>query len=117
MKPFKDRQGTTLIEVLAAVAIIGIFIVAAVLYFSKNAPMVQRMRQHQQMQTDSRSCIDNILQMLRNGKARTVVISTPNVTPLVPNSRIEFALHSPLASGATNAAIYLDNGTVYSLET
>ena len=116
MRPFKNGRGVTLTEVMLACAISGLIFVAAVRYFSKVIPMMNRARVRQQVQVQSRQLMDTIAERLRNGKALTVAISTPPETPGVPNSRIDFVLQTPLASGATGYAIYLSCGTVYAQE-
>ncbi len=109
-----NRRGTTLLEMIIATVILVVIIFAFVLYFSQNAPLFQRARVRQQLMVDARSVMETIQERLRNGKARTVVISTFPGTPLVPNSSVQFDLQSKLPSGAVSYQIYLDVNTVYS---
>jgi hypothetical protein len=112
----RNRQGQTLTEIMLVV-LIGTIVVGCLFYlFARHAPFMVRMRMRQQVMQDSRTCMDFILQRLRSGKATTLRISTPTVGTMVPNSRVDFVLNTPLPSGATAYAIYLNRNQVYTLE-
>jgi hypothetical protein len=111
-----EEGGYTLVELMMATMIAAVIGVALVRFISHIVPMMRQSHQRQELLIQSRTCMDNILEQLRNGKADSVVISTPNKAPQVPNSQINFSLATPLTSGTTSFMIYLDSGTVYSQE-
>ncbi|OGR89099.1 MAG: hypothetical protein A2992_01240 [Elusimicrobia bacterium RIFCSPLOWO2_01_FULL_59_12] len=116
MKSLMNRRGLTLVEMLLTAAIVAVVAAAFALMLPSNITFLQRTRVRQQVLVQSRQCMEAIQQAMRNGMARTLVISTPNATPIVPNSRVDFAFKSPLASGATSYAIYVAEKTVYAQE-
>lgn len=107
-------------ETMLAVAGGAIVILGVVLFASRTMPYFKRTAIRQELMSQSRSCINLIQQAARNGKAASVVISTPPspaaTTLLVPYSRIDFPLQTELASGTTAYGIYLKDGSVYSQE-
>ena len=105
------ESGFTLMEIIIVGAMGAIVFLAFVLFFSRHLPFYHRVQVRQQLMSSSRIAMETILDRLRNGKARTIIISTPTTTPIVPNSRVDFVLQTPLPSGATAYAIYLDNTT------
>jgi len=115
MKIRKNRQGQTLLELLIVAGIAGVVIAVVVILFTKNTTFFQRMQVRTQIMFESRACMDTILNRLRSGMARTLVINTPDATS-PPNSQVVFDLQSPLPSGATFYTIYLASGTVYAQE-
>jgi prepilin-type N-terminal cleavage/methylation domain-containing protein len=119
VKPRLPQNGFTLTEMMLATALTGIVMAAGVTYIAKVVPMMNRVRTRQQVQFQARMLMDNIGDRLRNGKAPTAAISTPGsaaeLNP-IPNSRIDFMLYTPLASGATSYAIFLSSGIVYTQE-
>jgi prepilin-type N-terminal cleavage/methylation domain-containing protein len=108
--------GWTLVEVMLVVAIIGIFAGGFVVLFTRNVTFFKRMQARQQVIVQSRSGIERIEQMLHNGKANSLVISTPASAIVKPNSKIEFTLRTPLPDGAVAYSIYLNGDTVYGQE-
>jgi len=112
-----SEQGVTLIEIMMVVAIVGLIAAAFALFLSKGLPFFHRNQVRQGLMLDSRRVMDTIVERLRNGKARTLIIQTDStVTPVVPNSRADFVLQTPLPSGATAYAIYQAGGKIYTLE-
>jgi hypothetical protein len=112
----RKTHGLSLVETLLA-ALIGTLLVGGIIYLmTQSGTFFRRMRTRQQVQLESRGCMDRIDQLFRNARARSLVISTPPGTPIVPNSRVDFVLQRPLASGATAYAIYLEGNTVYGEE-
>jgi type II secretory pathway pseudopilin PulG len=109
-------RGMTLVEAVITASILGLVASAFVVMFTKNMNFFRHMRARQQVAAQSRMCLERIEQAMRLGRASTLVISTPNVTPVVPNSRADFVLEKPLASGATAYAIFLENSNVYTEE-
>jgi len=114
----RSKSGFTLLETLFTVVILGVIIVAFVLNFSQNTPFYHRTQIRQGIMLNSRMAMDTILDRLRNGRGRTLHISTPASVPFVNNSRVDFVLQTELPSGATAYAIYLDptSNTVYTQE-
>jgi prepilin-type N-terminal cleavage/methylation domain-containing protein len=110
------EAGFTIIEVMVVVAILGIIVAAMVHFFSSSAPFYKRIQVRQQVMLSSREAMDAMVDRLRSGKAQTFLRSTPAAASTVPNSRADFVLQSPLPSGATAYAIYLNNGTAYTQE-
>jgi hypothetical protein len=109
----KNRQGVTLVEIMLVAFILGLVTLVFVKLLSKTQPLLRRTQIRQQVVTGGRTTIDTLLQTLRGGKARTLRISTPGGATTSPNSRIDFELNTPLPSGTTAYAIYLDKGMVY----
>ena len=109
----RRSSGMTILETTFVAAIAAIIILALVRFVSRTMPVFRRLSVRQQVLLDSRTCIDSIVQMLNAGTAKSLAISTPSGTAVVPNSRVDFALETPLTSGTTAYAIYLDNNTVY----
>jgi prepilin-type N-terminal cleavage/methylation domain-containing protein len=116
MKTFLNRRGVTMIEMVAVVAILAVIVAIFAMLLGKNTTMYKRMQVRQTVMIQSRTAMDMMQQRLRNGKARSMVISTPDETPIVPNSRIDFVLQAPLPSGATAYALYLSSRTAYAVE-
>jgi hypothetical protein len=116
MDRLHQRAGYTLVEMLAVAAMVSFVLLTFVMFSSKIALAVRRFQIRQQIQMESRSSLDVLSQRLRNGKARSLIISTPSVVPLVPNSRVDFDLQSPLPSGATSYVIMLDQNVIYAQE-
>jgi len=116
MKNRDCSKGFSLLELMLSAAVLVIVVIVIAVFFSKSTPFYQRTRVRHQVMTTSRMGIETIMDRLRNGKARSVAISTPNFTPAVPTSRVDFVLQTSLPSGATSYAIYLQNGTVYTQE-
>jgi type II secretory pathway pseudopilin PulG len=116
MRILQNRRGITLVEIVITAAI-GAFILSLIaVIFTKQTTFLSKHRVRQNVMRDSRVCMDTILQLLRSGKAKTLVISTPASATIVPYSRVDFVLNAPLSSGTTSYAIYLENGTVFALE-
>jgi len=111
-----STKGMSMVEMMIVVAIATVIFAALVMFFSKNTPFYNRIQARQQLMTGSRMTMDTIIDRLRNGKARTMSISTPNLPIIVPNSRIDFVLQTPLPSGATAYAIYLTSNTIFTQE-
>jgi hypothetical protein len=110
-----NSSGFSLIELMLVAWILVLIFLGIVHFFSGQIPFWSRIKTRQQVMVDSRICMDTIIQMLRNGKAQTLVISSPG-NPPVPNSQIDFSLQSPLPSGAVQYRIALVNGTVLATE-
>ena len=115
MKSLMNRRGLTLVEMLLTAAIVAVVAAAFALMLPSNITFLQRTRVRQQVLVQSRQCMEAIQQAMRNGMARTLVISTPNATPIVPNSRVDFAFKSPLAFRARSYSIYLSEATFFTL--
>jgi type II secretory pathway pseudopilin PulG len=120
MKRHPLTNGVTIIETMVVLAIMVTIGLALTLFFSHSAPIFQKMRVRQQVMMESRACMDAILERLRNGKARSLIISTPPISTAVPypipNSRVDFVFQTPLTDGATAYLIYFQNNTVYAQE-
>jgi prepilin-type N-terminal cleavage/methylation domain-containing protein len=112
IKRARSTRAFTLIEVMITVAICALVATAFFYFLPSQFQYYKHMSVRQQMSLDSRVCIDTIQQRLRNGKASSLVITSPSGT----NSRVDFVLQTPLSSGATAYAIYLSNGNVYGRE-
>ena len=100
------RYGFTLIEVLMSFAVLG-FVILFVYKFG--APIFTFFQHSQARQTatnEARSCLNTIGTAMRAGLANSVNRSTANGVT-APNSRIDFALPAPLASGTTAYAFFL----------
>lgn len=110
-QPDQKPAGISMVELIVVVAIVSVIVVASASFFSRTMSFYKRVRVRQQLVLQSRSCMDTMLQILRYGKAKSVVISTPNQTPMVPNSRIDFNLQDPLPNGTTAYSFYLSSGT------
>lgn len=110
------QLGYSLTEVLLVAGMMGIVTVAIVRFMAAGGRVIQRTRNSQTMMSDSRTSMETIVQRLRDGVARSLVITTPQVGQVVPNSRVDFRLHTPLASGATGYAVYLSNRVIFSQE-
>jgi prepilin-type N-terminal cleavage/methylation domain-containing protein len=108
----RSSRGFTLVEVLVTVSIMVILATAAVRFLPDQIQFFRHMRVRQQIAQDSRVCMDTIAQRLRNGRARSLILSSPSG----PNSRIDFALERPLTSGATAYAVFLSSGSVFDQE-
>ncbi len=113
MKGMRHRGGMSLVEILVTMAIITVIVAGGATLFTKNIIFFKRIQIRQQVMSQSRSCMERIEQMLRNGKASTLVIETPTAPPAAPNSKVLFALQKPLASGTNEIEIYLEGSTVY----
>jgi len=106
-----------MIEMMIVVAMLAALATFLVQFLPKQAVFFRHTKVRQQVVMDSRVCMETIRQRLRNGRARTLGISTPPAaSSTVPNSRVDFVLQSPLTSGATAYAVYLVNGYVYGQE-
>jgi prepilin-type N-terminal cleavage/methylation domain-containing protein len=115
MNSRNTHRGVTLIEMIVVVAILAVVMGVFATLLGKNTALYKRMQVRQKVMLQSRVAMDVIQQRLRSGKARTLIITTPNSSN-VPNSRVDFVLQTPLPSGATAYAIYLQNEKVYTLE-
>ena len=106
----KNRRGHTLVEMIIAVTIMAAIIAGIVLLLGKNISLVKRSSVRQQIMLESRICMETILRALSNGKAGTLRISTPAISPAIPNSIIQFDAQTP--SGALiHHIIWLTGGT------
>jgi prepilin-type N-terminal cleavage/methylation domain-containing protein len=106
------RRGFSLIELMFSVAILGLVFLAA---SHMNAPVLsffQNSQSRQKANSEARACLYMISTAMKGGLANSVHISTPVTVPVVPNSRIDFFLAAPLASGTTAYAFYLANRAV-----
>ena len=121
-------RGVTLTELLVVAAILSVFAVGFTRIFSKSIANMQRIRVRQKVMVDSRTCMDAITQIMHNGKANSLVISTSPADPwpypmadgtkipIIPNSRVDFNLQSPLSSGTTAYAIFVAGHVAYAQE-
>lgn len=111
-----NSRGLSLLEIILAVITFVIVIAGLYQLIGRNMLFFKRSEVRQRVVLESRICIDRITQMLSNGKASSLSRSTPATNPIIPDSRIDFVLQTPLASGTTAYAIYIENGIVYALE-
>jgi len=109
-------KGYSLIELMLTVAIAALVLIPIARFFSSNLPLYHRTQVRQQGVINSRMALDTIVERLRNGRARSLVISTPAATPIVPNCRVDFVLQTALPSGATAYTIFLDGGMIFTQE-
>jgi hypothetical protein len=109
----RGRRGHTLVELMLAAAIGSLIILVIARLFSKVYPIFQRINVRNTVLSQSRVCMDTILQALRQGNAGSLVVSTPPGSVVIPNSAVNFNTVAPLASGTTAYGIYLSNQTVY----
>jgi hypothetical protein len=116
MIPKKKQSGLSLVEVALTLGLAAIVFVMFWQLFPKYSTYFTRTRVRQEIMQQSRTAMDAILRILRNGKANTLIISTPAAIAPVPNSRVDFVLHSTLPSGATAYAIYLANRGIFTQE-
>lgn len=114
MKRRKSEAGMSLIELILVAAMAGVIFTSLTILMTKSITFFKRMTVRQTTMQESRTCMERIEQALRNGKASSLTISTPAGGP--PNSRVDFVLDRPLASGTTSYAFYLSNGKVMSTE-
>jgi prepilin-type N-terminal cleavage/methylation domain-containing protein len=112
----KSQQGMSLIEIVIVMAIVSVLMITVGSFFTRTMNFYKRVRVRQQLVLQSRSSMDLIVQMLKYGKAKSVIISTPIVTPLVPNSQIDFNLQDTLPNGTTAYTFYLSSGIVFATE-
>ncbi len=98
--------------IVAAMATAILAVVAKILF--SNVTFFKRMAVRQMVNQDSRVGLERIQQMIRKGRAETLVISTP-AGSTVPNSKVNFELQTPLPNGTTAYSVYLDpvTHTVY----
>jgi prepilin-type N-terminal cleavage/methylation domain-containing protein len=88
--PIKTIRGFTLLEVLIGVFIMTVVLVAAVPVVQKVQEFLLRGRTRIELMSQSRTSMDTILSMLRQGRGNTVQIDSPQGAP--PYSRIRFRL-------------------------
>ena len=111
-----NRHGITLTEILISSFIALIVIGALIRLATHTLPFYKRTMVRQEIMSEARTSIGIISQFLRQGKAGTLIIQTPNVMPIVPNSQVDFDFQIPMPSGATKGRIGLDNGRLYTQE-
>jgi hypothetical protein len=101
---------------LLLVALVAVILIAVIpKLFTNGLSFYRRTQARAQVILESRACMDTLLNRLRSGKSKTLVISTP-ASASSPNSMVVFDLLAPLPSGATFYTFYLANGTVYAQE-
>jgi len=86
----KNHSGFSLLEMLLVAALIGLVILAATQLLFPVINFFQRGRAQQKATLEARTCIETIERVLSNGRASTVVISTPPTTPAMPSGQIQF---------------------------
>ena len=114
-KQARKWGGFSLLELMIVVAVAAIIMIPIVRFLSTILPFFHRTQVRQQLMADARIAMDTIVERLRNGKALTVVLTSPITNPS-QCSRVDFVLQAPLPSGATAYAIYQDGNTVYTQE-
>src|SRR4051812_27231245 len=87
-RPGLSARGFTTIEVLIAGVMGALIILVLISSSSKLSRFFFRGRIKQQAQLEARGCLETIERTLANGKASTVVVSTPPTT--LASSRIQF---------------------------
>src|SRR5258708_11099080 len=107
------NRGLTLVEIMVVLVNSSLLVGVLTVLVTSSAKFFRRMQARQQVAIQSRSCMERIEQLLRNGKARSLVISTHSVGPMRPNSQVDFVLQDALADGTTAYSIYLEGGTVF----
>ena len=115
MKKSHFSGGSTSLKRCITVAIFAVVAATFLHFLPSQAQFTRHMKVRQQITQDSRVCADTIVQRLRNGKARTLLVTSPNGAP---NSRADFVLQVPLASGATAYALLIwhSGGNIYGQE-
>ena len=113
-----NRKGISLMEIMFSVAILGVVFAAVSHLMAPAAGFFRDGLARQQANNEARSCMNTIGTAMRAGLANSVRLSTPNTTPVVPWSRIDFnlPLSAPLASGTTSYTFSLVNHAVQMTE-
>ena len=90
--PFMNREdkGFTLIEMMVAAALFGLLCIMVVQFLSPMTHFFQRSRARQDANLQLRMCFGTIDRLMANGKASTLIVSTPPTTPTVQNSSATF---------------------------
>ena len=76
----------------------------------------RRFQAKQEMASESRACLDTIIQALRRGDPSSIRISTSLSANAPPNSQIDFTLTSALPSGTSAYSFYWDNNQAHYTE-
>jgi len=86
----RRKSGITLVELLIAVAFVGLLALAVVRLLQPTLVYFKHTQSRQQAMLQARACLETLQRLLSNGKASTMTISTPSGTPTVQNSRAQF---------------------------
>lgn len=86
-----DREGFTLTEMALCAAVISLVVVGLVRLTASFSRFLSQSQIRHQATLKSRICLENIQRVFNNGKASTLQISTPPITPTSPNSRAQFS--------------------------
>lgn len=107
-----NRKGISLIEIMFSIAILGVVFSLGYRLMGPTTNFFRYGLARQKTNSEARACMNTIGTAMRGGLANSVRLSTPNTSPAVPWSSINFALAAPLASGTTAYAFTLVNHTV-----
>jgi len=86
----KKNTGFSLLEWMIVVAVVAVIALTAVSLGQPIIKFFQRNPAQQQANLELRRCIETMAQALSNGRATTLVVSTPSIVPPVQNSSIQF---------------------------
>ncbi|MEW5694148.1 MAG: prepilin-type N-terminal cleavage/methylation domain-containing protein [Candidatus Hydrogenedentota bacterium] len=107
MKFFKsNKKGYTITELMIAVTIIGVIILAAPQIFTGIYRFTRLATARAEIQKNARSTISNINRALRQAQAGTITVDQVSGQP--PHSRITFTRYKP--DGSTQVVSYYQQG-------
>jgi prepilin-type N-terminal cleavage/methylation domain-containing protein len=86
----REDKGFTLIEMMVAAALFGLLCIMVGQFLSPMTHFFQRSRARQDANLQLRMCFGTIDRLMANGKASTLIVSTPPTTPTVQNSSATF---------------------------
>src|SRR5882724_2338351 len=87
----RQDRGFSLPEILLAGVLVSIFLLVTIQWSTNVFKFITRSQLRQQASMEARTCLETIERTLSEGKASTLVISTPAITPTVPNSQAQFS--------------------------
>ena len=86
----RRTRGFTLAEGLLVGVVVSMLLLVMVKISSRMFTFIARSQTRQKANMEARRCLETIERMMSNGRASTLMISTPATSPMVPNSRVQF---------------------------
>jgi len=105
----KNRHGYSMIEAMITLAIVGMIALYVTMLHTPVVDFFRRGQVHQETSMNIRTSLDIMTHALEQGKATSIHISTPPGPPLLPNSKLDFVLTTPLITGTTAYSFFLSN--------
>jgi Tfp pilus assembly protein PilV len=86
----KRQNGFSVVEIMISAFIAGLLMLLIFKFSTGIFKFYARTQGRQQANMEARRCLDTIDRAISNARADTLMISTPDTTPAIPNSQVSF---------------------------